>query len=753
MQLLLALLFFSQSNLTFIKVPISSKEDIKALRELGADITHVNRKAGYLEALFPKERLDELSSISYKIVRDYDEESIREGLINFGPYFTWDEVKDFVSQLKSNYPDLVRVDTIGYSWQGRELLAMRITAPVEGEKSTTLITGVHHAREPIGASIVLDVASRLCEGYGSDTLITWLLKHREVWLVPVVNPDGYAYNEVSDGYWRKNMRDNNEDGEFEEDYDGVDLNRNYGYMWGYDDYGSSPDPGNQIYRGPAPFSEPEVQAIRELADSIEPLIALNYHSYGNDLLFPWGYDEILTPEDTIFRALSEEMTKVNGYISGTGWEILYIANGDSDDWLYGEQEEKPRVFAFTPEVGEAFWQPDTTLIVQQLEENWPMNLIAIEASGLFTELVGVSAVNQNNDPPSPGDTVFLTVYLKNLSPIEKAQNASLTLRTEENGVEFIDSTSNIGTLLPLPSDPGDNAGDPFKLIISDNVGKSVLHFWLHVEANSGDFEINLPLTIWIGEPTLALEDDFESGLSGWETWGQGGPFELTESDYHSPSHSVTESPSGNYRNNWNLALVTAHAFDLSSAQAGSLIFWQKYSIEEGYDWANVEVTRDGEQWFTVAAFTGEQSEWHRTALDLSPYLPAPYFKVRFHFTSDAYVTEDGWYIDDVSLVFDTFRVNVREQARGVSKFRVDAYPTIIEDGGMISLSLLRSGEYKINLFDVSGRMVSGIFKGKLREGVHKIKIRNLPEGIYFLSVNNGNSHKVIKVLVKRPDRR
>ncbi len=750
MFLLVTLLVIFQSTPTLVKVKIDSKEDIYSLMKLGADITRVNRKAGSVEALIPEGRLDKLSGFSYAVIKSSEElSSIQSSMINFGPYYTWDEVESFIESLKSQYPDLLQVDTIGYSWYGKEILALKITAPGEENKPAALFTGVHHAREPIGASIVLDLASRLLKGYGKDSLITWILNNRIIWIVPVVNPDGYAYNMISDGYWRKNMRDNDSSGSFEEDLDGVDLNRNYGFMWGFDDNGSSPDPTSAIYRGPSPFSEPETEAIRELTDSVEPVIALNYHSYGNDLLFPYGYDEVYTPEDTIFRALSLEMTRSNFYVSGTGWEILYTANGDSDDWMYGEQDEKPRVFAFTPEVGENFWQPDSDIIVEQLEENWPMNLVAIEAAGVFLEPRDITVTNLQGSTPNSGDTVLLTVHLKNLSPMETGQGVSVTLIPCDEGIVMVDSSSTLGDIPPLPSDLIGNEGDPFVFVLPQSDSIRVAHFTLYVEANGGNFSFRYPLKVWVGLPKVALNEDFESGLSNWRTFGQGGPFVLTDHQSHSGNYSVTESPNGDYGNNWNLVLESKISLDLSTAEVGSLIFWHKYDLEEGYDWAQVEIYKEDGHWQKVRAFTGELTNWKRVAIDLSPYLPDSIFKFRFHFTSDPYVTADGWYIDDVSLLFDTFSVSVKEDDFWGRLRTIDVRPTVLRSDGIFQVDIPSPGNYIIRLYDVSGRMCFDVFDGFLFDGVRALQVPKVPSGIYFLSVKGENSTRRVKLLIGR----
>ncbi|MCP4711493.1 MAG: hypothetical protein GY869_22980, partial [Planctomycetes bacterium] len=201
---------------------------------------------------------------------------------------------------------------------------------------------------------------------------TYFVDNREIWVVPMLNPDGhYVVQEIYD-LWRKNTRDNNNSGQFETNNDGVDLNRNYGYMWGYDNTGSSPDPTSATYRGPGPFSEPETQALRDFCIEREFTIALNYHSSGRLLLYPWGFIPQNTPDHDIFVALADQFVAENGYIPGnSGSGIIYSTNGGTCDWLYGAQG----IFGFTPEVGSQFLPPDSE-IPALLAETFPINIAA-----------------------------------------------------------------------------------------------------------------------------------------------------------------------------------------------------------------------------------------------------------------------------------------------------------------------------------------------------------------------------------------
>ena len=133
-----------------------------------------------------------------------------------------------------------------------------------------LYTGLTHAREPLSMMNLFYFVQLLCENYGTDPELTYLIDNREMWFIPVVNPDGYLYNESiqpnGGGMHRKNRRDTNcVDGTNR----GVDLNRNYGYSWGANNTGSSPDPCSTTYRGTEEFSEPETAAVRDFVEDRE----------------------------------------------------------------------------------------------------------------------------------------------------------------------------------------------------------------------------------------------------------------------------------------------------------------------------------------------------------------------------------------------------------------------------------------------------------------------------------------------------
>lgn len=292
-----------------------------------------------------------------------------------GDYHTVAEATAEMAAYAAAHPTIARLDTVGTSLEGRKIIGIKISDNVAVDESEpeVLIVGCHHARELMSVELPLYVMRRLLDGAASDPVLATLVAGRETWIVPIANPDGHVYVEdhsggQSSGWWRKNRRPNS-DGTF-----GVDLNRNYGHLWGYDDIGSSPIPASETYRGTGPFSEPETAAIRDFMAARHFTVSLSLHSYGSLVLYPWGYGPFDTPDHPVFRALGDSMAIQNGYRAGNPKSnAIYVTNGDMDDWVYGDTVAKPRLYGFTFELNTADqggFAPNDALIDPTCELNW-----------------------------------------------------------------------------------------------------------------------------------------------------------------------------------------------------------------------------------------------------------------------------------------------------------------------------------------------------------------------------------------------
>ncbi|MGB2825797.1 MAG: M14 family zinc carboxypeptidase [Thermoplasmata archaeon] len=287
---------------------------------------------------------------------------------------------------ESVHSDIAKVYDIGDSWEktegiaDRDILAIKISDNVgsDEDEPEVLIMALHHAREWPTTEIALQLIENLTDSYGSDSRISWLVDNRETWIVPVVNPDGLEYAMTYDDMWRKNRRDNG-DLTF-----GVDLNRNYDGSangdplgeWG--GAGTSDVNSSDVYCGEYAFSEPETQAIRDLAQSHSFTVAIDFHTHSNLVMWPWGYTTDLPPDNDDLVRIGNELADLNGYEADQSVG-LYPTTGDSLDWLYGSED----VFAFLFEVGEGpdFNPDDEDTVLEQIAENIPPALLLIELAG------------------------------------------------------------------------------------------------------------------------------------------------------------------------------------------------------------------------------------------------------------------------------------------------------------------------------------------------------------------------------------
>jgi len=252
----------------------------------------------------------------------------------FSAFRTLDEIFARLDALAAARPDLVTPFTIGTSLEGRPIRGVRITKAPAGSPGV-LVNGTQHAREWGATTATMFVADRLVAAYGSDARVTALLDRAWLDVIPVVNPDGYVYTWTTNRLWRKNRRDNG-DGSF-----GVDLNRNWAFQWGGG--GASTIPGDETYRGPAPFSEPESAAMRDYFVRETTLAGhLDFHAYSQLVLSPWGYTATPAPNNDAFLALGNEMKDAIRRTNGLGYTVgpiastLYVASGSSVDHAYGQ---------------------------------------------------------------------------------------------------------------------------------------------------------------------------------------------------------------------------------------------------------------------------------------------------------------------------------------------------------------------------------------------------------------------------------
>ncbi len=253
------------------------------------------------------------------------------------------EVRSELKAVAAAYPEIAVLDTIGYTEvMNYPVWSLKISDNVETDEDepVVLYNGLHHAEEVMGLEVCMWMIDELTSGYGVvDSITTWI-DGTEIWFIPLLNPDGHEV--VIDGtslIWRKNKKDNNENGEFDLGYDGVDPNNNYDWNW---DQGGSENPVNEYYRGPYAFSEVETRIIRDLTLAEKPIFSLNFHtpmsSVGYYIYYPWYWTGFgFSPDHFVIFEVATELATRTLTEDDVPFSALYgYANaGKARNWQYG----------------------------------------------------------------------------------------------------------------------------------------------------------------------------------------------------------------------------------------------------------------------------------------------------------------------------------------------------------------------------------------------------------------------------------
>jgi carboxypeptidase T len=304
---------------------------------LGLDVWEV--KPDHLVVRATEAQVHRLEQIGYRVAQLHETERFLSTFATAEALAGYHSVQALEQELKTlaaSRPEIVELQEIGRSVEGRTIWALRI-GERKGNARKLLFMGCHHAREWIAVEVPFLLADHLVKNASQDPVKQWL-SQGEIWVAPMVNPDGHEYCRTTERLWRKNRRPN-ADGSF-----GVDPNRNYGYMWGTLNVPTSSQvPSDDTYVGPRAFSEPETRAVRDLIGRELFRGVITYHSYSQLILYPWGYTSTPIVDPTDLQKISTLAQRMADLIKGVHGEVytpeqsssLYPTAGDTTDWTYG----------------------------------------------------------------------------------------------------------------------------------------------------------------------------------------------------------------------------------------------------------------------------------------------------------------------------------------------------------------------------------------------------------------------------------
>ena len=644
-------------NKIFIsKIKETNRQELLNLVQAGYDIIGFNGEEVFI--MSDLKQFNNLSLYGYQpeFVELFPFDNILFQTEDFGSYHTYEEVVEELFMFEDSYPDIAKVYEIGSSIENRIIYALKISdnPEIQEDERSTLIVGCHHAREIISVEIPLFFADYLLRNYLMITDIKYLVENREIWIVPMLNPDGHK--KVVEGYdWRKNLRDNG-DGST-----GVDLNRNYSFKWGYDNRGSSKYGWDSTFRGKSAFSEPESICMRDLFASDDIRICLSYHSYGNMMLMPWSYNAQDTEDHDLYFALASELTIGSEYEIGNAKSgTLYITNGGMNDWIYGVYHDTLKSFSYTVEVGTEFITPESKRI-PLCEENLSSCLTAVKASGFFLEIgdffIEDSGGNKNSII-EPGESGRIYVSLKNMS-IDDVYDVRLNFHSNNPGFRIDSSITSIDYIEALKTTDNNSVFFDFVTNIDEGNKNGQVDISLYFTLQEGvslEKHINLRISSRV-EFVEKYRFDFSLDPD-WETTGSWEHGTLVESNYQTNPPTVYIEPvyatdiDRDFRPR-SRSLLTSSPIDVSDLVYTRLKFRKILNAPEPkLAKASIQISGDKIFWDEIWCNDEEidDSSWTIESLNIFPYcVGKKEVCLRFVLTSYSDITDSGWIIDDVVI--------------------------------------------------------------------------------------------------------
>lgn len=672
---------------------------------------------------------------------------------SMGGYYTLAEINAKIDLMISKYPGLVRKDTIGYSFEKRPLIVVKISDNVNSDENEPelFLHSLEHAREPQGMMQLMFFMQYLLEQYNKSTSVKEIVNSREMYFMPCFNPDGYEYNRSTNptggGLHRKNR--NNTNGATSNI--GTDLNRNYSIDWGYDNIGSSPISSSDTYRGPTAFSEPELQAIRKFVNSRKFILHVDYHTYSNVFIYPYGVPQNHSPqpldEQKFYNYSKTVLPRHNFFGVGTAPETVgYSVNGVSSDWyVVGDTSKRSKVYSYAAEIGtstDGFWPQKNRIITLAKEQLWHNFQLAYMA-GSYPDYQDASPVSIANKTGNFSNIVMQT----GLTPV-----------SIKVSIIPIKNIASVGNTITIPAGAylqSKIINISYNLSSTIKAGETVKFVW---KFTSGGINFYDTITK-IYRPTVLLIDDMEGNFS--TNWVTNGQWNFNTKYAFAGTRSLHDASGLNYLDKANNIVTCNKIFDLGDASSAYLSFYTIYKSESGYDKLTAEISTTGttgpfspicgnetvtESFGNLGlkpAYTGNRANWTREIIDLSPYKGKTNVVLRFRMTSDVGVTDEGFYIDNIEVVKTS--IPSQQKSNSIStnsqylyeKFHV--YPNPVSNVLFATWNASKSGEVVFKIFDNSGIVIYTL-KQNVLVGNNKISIplNHLKSGVYSIVGVNGD---------------
>jgi hypothetical protein len=589
----------------------------------------------------------------------------------------------------------------------------------------------------------------LLENYGVHPWATYCVDNRELYFVPIVNPDGYIYNEInfdSSSGWRKNRRPNSDSVSY-----GVDLNRNYSEAWG-EVHGSSRDMSSNTYGGTAAFSEPETRAVRDYHQKVKPSLAFSLHTYGESYLTPWGCRDTAPQFGVYADLLSDFIPRVGNHLYGVTCQLFgYYSCGTTRDYMHTQG-----TYTWTPELGSlnqgGFW-PQKEHISVIAHDNLGAMQYCSWASGAFARIKNIEVAEC-----VPGSETEIIVTVANKGVSRPARNVSVRLISPGDAAKPVGDSLSLGNIEKRSSTS--NAAFPLTLYIEPSAEYMDTIPAIVTVRQEGVVTDSDSLLLFVGKQHVIFADDAEQGNGNWDGTGIMAQWNTTSVDAAGKAHGFADSPYGNTAFNTNSRFQLRQPISLVNAQNPYMEFTAKWSIDKAGDYVEVLVSDTGSgNWkaptgrHTLSGKYVGSSHWIKERIALHDYIGSV-ITMQFHSYADNWSAGDGFYFDDFRIVDYTEPVaGVKPYASFSRKFGIN-YNAWRGRAYAFTVMLDKPGHYSLHVYDLSGRTMWRHSGKALHAGQHRIVWRHARntrgKNKMLVAVLHGRSRKAMqRILVVR----
>jgi len=691
---------------------VNSKKDFVRARKAVRYVEDYIPATGFVKAYVDDEGFVLLEMAGFSPVRLVDTSAVNAAYALAHPkevlYHSYDELSDWAHSLAGAYPEIVALDSIGPTVDGRWIWVLNITdnPGVEENEPEFVYISTMHGDEPVGTELLIWLCDSLTQKYGDDPRITRVVDSVSLWVVPMMNPDGNVRAQ------RYNAND-------------VDLNRNF------------PVPDGTVGNDGTYALQPETRAMMDFLSGRHPSMAANFHTGAVVVNYPWDFDTVRAPDDSLLKVRCRDYASLNpamdtssyfpgGITNGYDW---YEVNGSMQDWHYHEFN----VPHLTIELNDVKWPPDTAL-PRIWEENYEAMLRQIELS--LTGIHGVVIDSLTGEPlaayvwinqikrwtatdPALGDfhrellagTYSLTVVAEGYCP------------KVVEGITLPTDTSRVNLVIRLV--PADTVY--FSDFESDSGGLSAQGFEFYQDWEWGvpDTGNMLPPSVPSGnrlwatsldgnysdssQSRLVLDVDLTGVAGAWLVYDEWYRFQPV---------------------NWGSADTVAHDGGRILVVAGSETTqvappWGYYLTSSEYNWLIAE----GD---SIFADDEPGTPWHICAIPLGSF-SGEEIALLWDFGSSNRNTAPGWYIDNVSVVFPRTSIGLVQRRDVPKDINLRVYPNPFNDACVIQIPSGVNGVFRVGIYDIRGNIVAD-FEISGKEKFVWRPPHNVSGGVYLVRV-------------------